>query len=158
MCQPLTGRKITLNMDDYGLDLDEVTRVIDSAEVLVVRFAILDKRLLIDTRTDEHDGPLIAVVPRAQSVEDRFKSLKKLRPRFPLPERIMSFMWPRHIETMKNAGVWDKIESRLISLGGEGMVDQCRNVYRDLAHQERLEVLSAIRGGEGYQSLWERAN
>ena len=145
-------------MDDYGLDLDEVTRVIDSAEVLVVRFAILDKRLLIDTRTDEHDGPLIAIVPRAQSVEDRFKSLKKLRPRFPLPERIMSFMWPRHIETMKNAGVWEKIESRLVSLGGEPAAQQCQEVYRDLAHQERLEVLSAIRGGEGYQSLWERAN
>jgi len=145
-------------MDDYGLDIDEVTRVIDSAEVLVVRFAILDKRLLIDTRTDENNGPLIAVVPRAQSVEDRFKSLKKLRPRFPLPERIMSFMWPRHIETMKSAGVWEKIESQLVSLGGEPMAEQCQVVYRDLAHQERLEVLSAIRGGEGYQSLWERAN
>jgi hypothetical protein len=145
-------------MDDYGLDIDEVTRVIHSAEVLVVRFAILDKRLLIDTRTNDDDGPLIAVVPRAQSVEDRFKSLKKLRPRFPLPEKIMSFMWPRHIETMKSAGVWDKIEHRLVSLGGETMSESCAEVYRDLAHQERLEVLSAIRGGEGYQSLWERAN
>jgi hypothetical protein len=145
-------------MDDYGLDIDEVTRVIDSAEVLVVRFAILDKRLLIDTRTSEKDGPLIALVPRAQSVEDRFKSLKKLRPRFPLPERIMSFMWPRHIETMKSAGVWEKIEARLTSLGGEPMSERCAEIYRDLAHQERLEVLSAIRGGEGYQSLWERAN
>ena len=147
-------------MDDYGLDIDEVTRVIDSAEVLVVRFAelaILDKRLLIDTRMNEKDGPLIAVVPRAQSVEDRFKSLKKLRPRFPLPERIMSFMWPRHIETLKSAGVWEKIESRLISLGGEPLSEKCAEVYKDLAHQERLEVLSAIRGGEGYQSLWERA-
>ena len=82
-------------MEDYGLDLDEVSRVIDAADVLVVRFAILDKRLLIDARTNETDGPLIAVVPRAQSVEDRFKSLKKLRPLFPLPEKIMSFMWPR---------------------------------------------------------------
>ncbi len=145
-------------MDDYGLDIDEVTRVIHSAEVLVVRFAILDKRLLIDTRTNEDDGPLIAVVPRAQSVEDRFKSLKKLRPRFPLPEKIMSFMWPRHIETMKSAGVWEKIEKRLVSLGGDSMTESCAEVYQDLAHQERLEVLSAIRGGEGYQSLWERAN
>jgi hypothetical protein len=145
-------------MDDYGLDIDEVTRVIDAAEVLVVRFAILDKRLLIDTRTNETDGPLIAVVPRAQSVEDRFKSLKKLRPLFPLPEKIMSFMWPRHVETMKNAGVWEKIESRLVSLGGEPMMEQCQSAYQELAHQERLEVLSAIKGGEGYQSLWERAN
>jgi hypothetical protein len=145
-------------MDDYGLDIDEVSRVIDAAEVLVVRFAILDKRLLIDARTNDTDGPLIAVVPRAQSVEDRFKSLKKLRPLFPLPEKIMSFMWPRHIDTMKNSGVWEKIESRLISLGGEPMVEQCQVAYRELAHQERLEVLSAIKGGEGYQSLWERTN
>ena len=145
-------------MDDYGLDLEEVSRVIDAAEVLVVRFAILDKRLLIDARTNESDGPLIAVVPRAQSVEDRFKSLKKLRPLFPLPEKIMSFMWPRHIETLKNSGVWDKLEGRLVSLGGEPMMERCREAFKELAHQERLEVLSAIKGGEGYQSLWERAN
>jgi hypothetical protein len=145
-------------MEDYGLDLDEVARVIDAAEVLVVRFAILDKRLLIDARTNDTDGPLIAVVPRAQSVEDRFKSLKKLRPLFPLPEKIMSFMWPRHIDTMKNSGVWEKIESRMVSLGGEPMMEQCQVAYRELAHQERLEVLSAIKGGEGYQSLWERTN
>jgi hypothetical protein len=145
-------------MEEFGLDLDEVARVIDAAEVLVVRFAILDKRLLIDARTNENEGPLIAVVPRAQSVEDRFKSLKKLRPLFPLPEKIMSFMWPRHIDTMKNSGVWEKIESRMVSLGGEPMVEQCQVAYRELAHQERLEVLSAIKGGEGYQSLWERTN
>src|SRR3990172_8928185 len=145
-------------MDDYGLDIDEVTRVIDAAEVLVVRFAILDKRLLIDTRTNETDGPLIAVVPRAQSVEDRFKSLKKLRPLFPLPEKIMSFMWPRHVETMKNAGVWEKIESRLVSLGGEPMMEQCQSAYQELAPQEGREVVWAMRGGEGSQSLWERAN
>jgi hypothetical protein len=144
-------------MEDYGLDLEEVSRVIDAAEVLVVRFAILDKRLLIDTRTSETEGPLIAVVPRAQSVEDRFKSLKRLRPLFPLPEKIMSFMWPRHIDTMKVSGVWEKIESRLVSLGGEAMLERCQEAFRELSHQERLEVLSAIKGGEGYQSLWERA-
>jgi hypothetical protein len=125
-------------MEDYGLDLDEVSRVIDAAEVLVVRFAILDKRLLIDARTTDSEGPLIAVVPRAQSVEDRFKSLKKLRPLFPLPEKIMSFMWPRHIDTLKNSGVWEKIESRLISLGGEPMMESCQVAYRELAHKDVL--------------------
>ena len=72
-------------MDDYGLDIDEVLRVIDSANVLVVRFAILDKRLLVDLRTNEQEGPLVAMVPKASSVEDRFRKLKQLRPRFPLP-------------------------------------------------------------------------
>ncbi len=145
-------------MDDYGLDIAEVTKVINDADVLVVRFAIVNKRLLIDSRTSEQEGPLIAVVPRAGSVEERFKSLKKMRPRFPLPEKIMSFMWPRHIETFRKSGLWDKIQSRLVSLGGEPMLARCDQAFQQLAHEERIEILSAIRGGEGYQSLWERAH
>lgn len=145
-------------MDDYGLDIDEVTKVIDSAEVLVVRFALLDKRLLIDSRTDEKEGPIIALVPRANSVEERFKSLKKMRPRLPLPEKIMSFMWPRHIETLRNSGIWDKIQQRLISLGGDPMTERCEQIYDELMKEEKSEVLEAIRGGSGYQSLWERSS
>ncbi|HVP05268.1 MAG TPA: hypothetical protein VMT90_06295 [Dehalococcoidia bacterium] len=145
-------------MDDYGLDMNEVTRVIDSADVLVVRFAILDKRLLIDARTnDKGDGPLIAVVPKAESVEERFKELKKLRPRFPLPEKIMSFTWPRHIDTFKCSGLPERIESRLVSLGGEEMAASVRKAIADLASEEKAEVLSAIRGDERYQTIWQRA-
>ena len=144
-------------MDDFGLDMDEVTRVIDSAEVLVIRFAIVDKRLLIDARTSEQEGPLVAVVPKAGSIEERFKNLKKLRPRFPLPDKIMSFMWPRHIETFRNSGLWDKIEARMVSLGGEAMTEGCRKAFEELLREEKMQVLAAIRGGEGYQSLWERS-
>ncbi|HEV8573131.1 MAG TPA: hypothetical protein VGR43_00340 [Dehalococcoidia bacterium] len=143
-------------MDDFGLDMDEVTKVIESAQVLVVRFAIVDKRLLIDTRTKEQEGPFIAVVPKAGSIEERFKALKKMRPRFPLPEKIMSFMWPRHMETFHNSGIWQRIESRLVSLGGEEMTQRCGEVFNDLMREEKMEVLAAIRGGEGYQSIWER--
>ncbi len=144
-------------MDDYGLDLDEVARVIDAAEVLVVRFAILDKRLLIDARTSETEGPVIAVVPKASSVEDRFKALKKLRPRLPLPEKIMSFMWPRQMETFRASGLWEKIEGRMVSLGGEQMLEACKTVFEELEREEKAEVVAAIRGGETYQSLWERS-
>ncbi len=144
-------------MDDYGLDLDEVTRVIDAAEVLVVRFAILDKRLLVDTRTGEKEGPMIAIVPKANSVEERFKALKKLRPRLPLPGKIMSFMWPRQMETFRASGLWDKIEGRMVSLGGEQMLEVCKTVFEELEREEKAEVVAAIRGGETYQSLWERS-
>lgn len=145
-------------MDDYGLDIEEVTRVIDSADVLVVRFALIDKRLLVDSRTNEQEGPIITLVPKASSVEERFKSLKKLRPRFPLPEKIMSFMWPRQVETLRNSGLWDKIQQRLVSLGGEPMADRCAQVYDQLMKEEKHEVFEAIRGGPGYQSLWERTS
>lgn len=145
-------------MDDYGLDIDEVMRVIDSAEVLVIRFAIVDKRLLVDARTTEQEGPLITLVPKAGSVEERFKSLKKMRPRLPLPEKIMSFMWPRHVETFLRSGLSDRIEARLVNLGGEDMAQRCRSAFDELAREEKAEVISAIRGGEGYQSLWERTD
>jgi len=144
-------------MDDYGLDINEVARVIDSADVIVVRFAILDKRLLIDARTNEQEGPIIAVVAKAGSVEERFKALKKLRPRFSLPDKIMSFMWPRHMETFRKSGLWQKIEARMVQLGGDEMTKRCNEVFEELSKQERAEVLAAIRGGEGYQSLWERS-
>ena len=144
-------------MDDYGLDINEVARVIDSADVIVVRFAILDKRLLIDARTNEQEGPIIAVVAKAGSVEERFKALKKLRPRFSLPDKIMSFMWPRHMETFRKSGLWQKIEARMVQLGGDEMAKRCNEVFEELSKQERAEVLAAIRGGEGYQSLWERS-
>ncbi len=144
-------------MDDYGLDLEEVARVIAAAEVLVVRFAILDKRLLIDARTSETEGPVIAVVPKASSVEERFKALKKLRPRLPLPEKIMSFMWPRQMETFRDSGLWDKIEGRMVSLGGEQMLEVCKAVFEELEREEKAEVVAAIRGSETYQSLWERS-
>lgn len=136
--------------------MEEVTRVIDTADVLVVRFAILDKRLLVDARTNEKDGPLIAVVPRATSVEERFKSLKMLRPRFPLPEKITSFMWPRHVDTFRSAGLCERIEKRLVALGGEEMIARCEEAFAELSREEKTEVLSAIRGGEGYQTLWQR--
>ncbi len=145
-------------MDDYGLDMDEVAKVIDSAEVLVIRFAILDKRLLLDARTNEDEGPLIAVVAKASSVEERFKSLKKLRPRFPLPDKIMSFMWPRQLETFRSSGLWQKVEERMVALGGEQMAESCRKVLDELLHAEKAEVMAAIVGGETYQSLWERPN
>jgi hypothetical protein len=143
-------------VDDYGVDVTEIGKVIDTADVLVIRFQILDERLLIDNRTNDVDGPLIAVVPKAGSVEERFKSLKKLRPRFPLPEKITSFMWPRRMDTFRDCGLSQRIESRLVSLGGEGMSDDCRQAFDHLNKTERSEVVAAITGGEGYETIWQR--
>lgn len=144
-------------MDDYGLDIDEVLKVIDTAEVLVVRFAIVGKRLLIDSRTSQEEGPFIAAVPRAGSVEERFRSLKRLRPRFPLPDKILSFTWPRQMETFHSSPVWERVVQRMVSLGGREMAARCEDVYQELEREERAEVFAAIRGGESYQSLWERS-
>jgi len=102
--------------DDYGVDLDEILRVIERAAVLIVRFEVLEQRLLVDFRADGSDGPIITLVDRVNSAEERFRHLKSLRPRMPLPERILSFPWPRAIAAFDNAGVWERIAERLRGL------------------------------------------
>lgn len=142
--------------DEYGVDLDEVFKVIDSADVLVVRFHILQKRLLIDFRAKPGVGPLVALVPRAESVEDRFRSIKKMRPDFPFPERVMSFHWPRSVPVMEGAGVWQRIVDRASARGDDETTEMCGRVMEQMLREERREVMGAIVGSEQYQTLWER--
>jgi hypothetical protein len=140
---------------DFGIDLNEIRRVIDAADVLVVRFSITDRRLLVDARTSDDEGPLIRVVPRAGSAEERFRSLKALRPRFRVPERILTFQWPRHARALEESGVWEHLARRLVGLGFSDTAGQCDEALRQLIEEERLLEEAAIRGGEGFQSIWE---
>src|SRR5438105_1267438 len=95
---------------DFGIDLDEIYQVIETAEVVIIRFQMpVDRRLLIDARSADGDPPVVRLVPRASSVEERFRSLKQLRPRLPLPDKIMSFQWPRHVRVLEEAGVWSRV-------------------------------------------------
>lgn len=142
--------------DEYGVDLDEVFKVIDNADVLVVRFDVVQKRLLVDFRTKPGLSPLIALVAPAESVEDRFRSIKKLRPEFPFPERVMSFQWPRSMGVLLGSGVWQRIVDRMSVLAGNEAVDACGRAMEELESEERTEVGRAIRGADHYQTLWER--
>ena len=139
---------------DFGIDLDDVRRVIDTADVLVVRFVVTDRRLLVDARTSEEHGPMIRVVPRAGSVEERFRSLKMMRPRFRVPERILTFNWPRHARALAEAGIWEHLERRLVALGGPDAAAQCAEAFRELVEEERLIETSAIRGSDAFHTKW----
>jgi hypothetical protein len=139
---------------DFGIDLDEIRRVIDAADVLVVRLSVTDRRLLIDARTNDEHGPMIKVVPPAASAEERFRSLKMMRPRFRVPERILTFQWPRHARALRESGIWDHVAHRLVALGRSGTAAQCDQAYRELLDEERKVEVAAIKGGEGFQTLW----
>ena len=71
---------------------------------MLIRFTTFDKRLLFDARSDQEEGPIVRVVPRAGSAAERFKHLKGLRPRFPLPKNIVSFTWPKHVNSLERLG------------------------------------------------------
>lgn len=142
--------------DDYGVDIDEVFKVIDAADVLVVRFHIIQKRLLVDYRTKAGVGPMIAVVERAESVEDRFRSIKRMRPEFGFPEKVMSFAWPRSVKVLVASGAWQRLVDRAVSLGGNEALRAAEAALAQLEREERREVSDAIQGADHYQTLWER--
>ncbi len=142
--------------DEFGVDIDEVFKVIEGADVLVVRFDIMQKRLLADFRVKLGVGPLVALVSPAESVEDRFRSIKKLRPDFPFPERVMSFQWPRSMRVLLASGVWQRLVDRMTALGGDDALEGCVRAMEQLKQEEREEVARAITGAEHYQTLWER--
>jgi hypothetical protein len=141
---------------DFGIDLDEVRRVIDAAEVLVVRFSLTDRRLLVDTRTNGEDGPMIRVVPPVSSGEERFKSLKVLRPSFRSPERILTFQWPRHARALVEAGIWEHMARRMVGIGWSGTARECDEALQELLREERDVECAAVRGGEGFKTLWAK--
>ncbi len=141
--------------NDFLLDYEEIIRTIRAADVLTFRFVIVNQRLLVDNRSSEIDPPLVKLVPRAGSVEERFRSLKKLRPRFRLPEKISAIWWPKFIDTMVERGVWDAIVQRIVESGFSEAARQCEDVLQELRTLERQELCNAVQG-EGYQPLWEK--
>jgi hypothetical protein len=142
--------------DDYGVDLTEVFEVIDAAEVLIVRFHLIRKRLLVDFRAKVGQPPIIKLVPPAESIEERFRSIKQMRPDFALPEKVMSFHWPRTAGVLEECGAWGRIAMRMERAAGERSREDCAIALRELQDAERGEVAAAIRGSDHYQTLWER--
>lgn len=140
---------------DIPIDLAEIHKVIDTAGVLIVRFSTLEKRFLIDNRYSPLEGPIVRVVNRARSMEERFQELRAMRPRFPLPEEIMTFFWPKHVASLERLGILERIIARFISMGYPEMEDRCKEAYHQLIQEEHQELIAAIKG-QGYESLWER--
>ena len=143
--------------NDYTINLEEILRTINTAEVMRVRFLLLDKRLLIDTRFNDVEGPLLKIVPRAGSSEETFRNLKRLRPRFALPERMTAIWWPKYINTLHTSGVWNGIVEKVSQAGFESSIKQCEDVLEELRQLEHEEINNAI-SGKGFQTIWQRSD
>ena len=140
--------------NDYGLNIFEIIRTINSADVMTFRFLIVSQRLLIDMRTTDLDGPLLTLVPRATSVEERFRSVKQLRPRFETPENIISIWWPRYARGLASSGIWDALMHRIVESGFPQVAERAADVLKEVCTLERAEVQNAI-SGKGYYTVWE---
>src|SRR5207248_2303418 len=108
-----------------------------------------------DTRHDGDEPPMVRLVNTAQSAEDRLRSLKKMRPRFPTPESVAMVPWPKFVRSLKELDLWDRLVARVAALGYPQAVRDCERAWAELSRLEREEIDAAIRGS-GYRTLWER--
>lgn len=140
----------------YRIDISEVQRSIDAADVVALYFPLLRKTLLMDSRSNSLDGPMIKVVPMASSPQERFKELVRLRPRFSKPESITIIQWPKYVDSMVKLQLWDHIVRHFLEIGPPDIVRRCDECLQELAHTEQDELRRAITG-ENYETLWDAA-
>ncbi len=140
---------------DFRVDINEVIKNLESADVVSFFFPLLRKTLLLDMRSDSVDGPLVRVVPMVDNIEERFRSLRRMRPRFARPESITVIPWPKYVGGLVRSGLWDRIVRRFADQGHADAVRACQEALDELFELERQELANAI-SGEKYQSLWER--
>ncbi len=139
--------------NDFSVDLRDIAATVRTADVIILRFVVVGQRLLLDFRATELDGPLIKVVDPVTSVEERYKDLKRLRPRLAAPDKIIAIWWPRFATSLTSTGLWNDVMQRVSDSGHVESVRRAGEALRELLALERTQQRAAITG-EGYRTLW----
>lgn len=141
--------------NDFSIDYGDLIQAIEGNDVITMRFVTIGQRLLFDFRSSELDGPLVKLVAPVKSVRERYESLKALRPRFQLPERIVSVSWPRFARTLPETPVWDAVIARVAESNHPEAIMRARAMGQELERMEAREQQRAIRG-VGFRTLWSQ--
>lgn len=139
--------------NDYSIDLEDIAGAIRTGEVIAVRFVSIGQRLLLDFRANDVDGPLVKVVDPVKSVEERYQSLARLRPRFGPPEKIIAIWWPRFARSLRETGIWAEVMERVAEAGHVHAVQLAESALAELVMLERQQQRDAITG-KGFRTLW----
>jgi hypothetical protein len=139
--------------NDYSIDLDDIVSTLSGSDVVVMRFVALGQRLLLDFRATELEGPMVRVVAPVKSVQDRYKELKVIRPRFPTPERITAVLWPRFARSLRDSPAWTEVLARISDTGHADSVRAAKDALEQIIALEHRTECEAVRG-EGFRTLW----
>lgn len=141
-------------MDDaYHVDQAALRSAIQERDHLVFRFSTINRRLFVDFRRTEEDGPGVFVLPPAASLKERMTSIREVRPRFPRPERVNVVAWPLRVGSLRRLGIVEDIRLRLGDLDGFEALEALDRAIDSLEAAEEREVRRAVTG-EGYRTLW----
>ena len=140
---------------DFRINLEDALKNITASEVISVYFPMLRKSLLIDIRVSFEETPMIGIAPMVSSIEERSRSLKKLRPSLEIPKSITVLPWPKYIRSLVDLGVWDTILNKLVESGDKELLKRSKLVLEELYVLELRELATVIRG-DNYHTIWTR--
>ncbi len=135
------------------VDIGEIRDIIENADVFTIGFRLFPERVVIDTRYDERETPMVAIVDAVESVQERFFWLGQHRPSLGMPRQFMFFFWPHSIGYLAESGVWAQVRERVVASKFGGAPETCAAALRDLLERERAATVDAITGAR-YQTLW----
>jgi hypothetical protein len=135
------------------VDFDEISKLLETADVFTVGFATFPERLVVDTRANERETPMIQVVEPARSARDRMVWLSRRRPSLGVPEAFSFFAWPHSPAFMQQSGVWDRIRGAVGAEDDNEVAVQCDLAMKQLHNLDR-EATFALLKGEHCLTLW----
>ena len=140
---------------DHPIDMKDVQRSIDRADVISFYFPIIRRSLVVDMRCTAEDGPIVRIMPMVSSPEERARAIRRLRPHLPKPERLAVIPWPRYVKSLERLGITELIYKRLVVTGYPDSVRACEKAFVELGRHEWDELGQVIRG-ENYYTVWAR--
>jgi hypothetical protein len=154
---------LNLNLTQQGAAMDPATDefnerfegAVRTAEVMSIFFPRIGQSLILDMRHVGNDGPLVLLDVMVASPNDRLLSFRRLRPELPLPERLILAPWPGAISSFDESGILAAIVDRCQLEGGEVLVDQIQELYRELLLLERRLLRNMLRGIDT-ETIWKR--
>ncbi len=140
--------------DGLAVDLDQVIRIVGEIEVLIVGLAICPQRLLIDLRGDNVTGPMVELVEPLANAQERAIWLSARRPSLGPPERTVFFGWPHSVALLEETGMLNRVAGRAMREHGVDLSEEIATTIAELRRLERDLTRDAIRGDEGFETLW----
>ncbi len=139
--------------DEFVFSLEDVLTNIDTADVMSLFFPTFRKAVVIDTRSHDGEGAMVRILPMAASPQERLRTIRRLRPKFPRLRTLTLIPWPRYVDSLVSMGVWDRIVGRFRDGEHEKVLSECDAVLAELRGLEQSELAAVVRG-ENYHRRW----
>ena len=138
------------------IDIDSIDDAVRDADVIVVGFEFWPERLLIDLRPDpRHDTPpLIEIVDPLAGVQERTIWLNARRPGIAAAGAVSLLHLAPQRGLPRRSPLPGGVTRRIQGDQGIDVSETVADVLDELARIEQQETLAALRGGEGYETVW----